>query len=298
MRNSEQTNDTALNRQQFMALAGGLKGFQYLISVLGQERAESVATLLFERETRETDRAGRYLLIPMGAKAELRTTVDNWLRAECAQAIEKQIYVTELLEAANAGRLRKSLTERTEDEASYTRLRGAPRGATPGREVVWAADWVGRSMHGEGRRLATDILTREVLTAPSGVALGRTPQLFDRVHAEIAPDAPRVSSPNADTAYPSSIGGRFLLELIFELTAGTRWPRPGDIAWIDAALFYLGAVTTVQGYPDGNKRIGRLAYAITLLKGGRPFVAPDFGLEADLIRLGAADHSRRGRGPI
>ena len=87
------------------------------------------------------------------------------------------------------------------------------------------------------------------------------------------------------TAYPSSIGGRFLLELIFQWTANAVWPAPGDDQWQDVALFYFGAVATVQGYTDGNKRAARMAYAVTLLKGKRPFTAPSPALEGELIRM-------------
>jgi hypothetical protein len=47
----------------------------------------------------------------------------------------------------------------------------------------------------------------------------------------------------------------------------------------------MGAVATVQGYPDGNKRAGRMAYAVTLLKGKHPFIAPNSALERALIRM-------------
>ncbi len=54
-------------------------------------------------------------------------------------------------------------------------------------------------------------------------------------------------------------------------------------------MFYLGAMATVQGYADGNKRAGRLGYAITFLKGGRRFVAPSPALESELVRMNRTD---------
>ncbi len=80
-------------------------------------------------------------------------------------------------------------------------------------------------------------------------------------------------------------GGRYLLETVFEWTAGALWPFAGDERWLDVALFYLGAVGTVQGYPDGNKRIARMAYALTLLRGKHRFIAPSGALEKKLIQI-------------
>jgi hypothetical protein len=271
------------NRQQFIRMVEHLRGFRKLIAILDADAALSVAMLLFEAQARETDPAGRYVQLPAGGEEEYASEINKHLWRECDQIRQKRTYMVDLLQAAQAGKLRARLEQMTEPEVNYATLYRGPQHAPQAREIAKAAGWVGRSMHGEGPRLAGELLTRHVLTEPAGAALGRTPELLDRIHAQIVPDAPKARSPNPATAYPSSIGGRYLLELIFELTAGTEWPGRGDEHWIDVALFYLGAVTTVQGYPDGNKRIGRLAYAITLLKGSRPFVAPSLPLEADLI---------------
>jgi hypothetical protein len=188
-----------------------------------------------------------------------------------------------------AGDLRSNLAEMAEPETNYLLVRKLPRVGTPEHEIAKAGDWVASTMRGDDREAVLECLTRHVLTQPSGQALGRTPaELLDKVHAELVTDAPKVRSPNSTTAYPSSIGGRFLLELIFQWTSRIIWPGPGEEIWQDVALFYFGAIATVQGYPDGNKRAARMAYAITLLKAKLPFVAPNLALQSALVRM---DHS-------
>ena len=280
---------TTCNRQQFLSMARSLSGFERLAADIGSANAGSIAELIFEAQVRETNPADRYILIAADQRPQYPARIDRLLQAECTQIGEKRAHAAALLKATKAGRLRGWLAEMTEPEASYTQTRDSARSATPEREIVKARDWIARSMHGDAKQTVLDVLTRHVLTAPAGAALGPTPRLLDQVHAEVVTDAPRVRSPNILTAYPSSIGGRFLLELIFQWTSSAVWPAPGDEQWLDVALFYLGAVATVQGYPDGNKRAARMGYAITLLKGKRRFVAPSPGLESELVRMRRID---------
>ena len=70
---------------------------------------------------------------------------------------------------------------------------------------------------------------------------------------------------------------------MFLQTAGVAWPAQGKDEWDDYAMFYLAGVVTVQGFVDGNKRVGKLAYAITLLRGGRPFRAPTISSRTKML---------------
>jgi hypothetical protein len=281
--------NTTCNRQQLLWMAQGLGGFENLSEEIGRVNAELIADLIFDKQVEQTNPDGRYILIPAGERPAYPARIDGFLQAECTQIRDKRAYVDKLLEAAMAGLLRGALAEMTEPETHYVLPRKHRRNAPPIRaaelEIMKAADWVARSLQDDGKNAVLESLTRHVLTAPAGVALGRTPQLLDQIHAEVVRDPPRVRSPNSTTTYPSSVGGRFLLELIFKWTSTATWPAPGDAQWQDAALFYMGAVATVQGYPDGNKRAGRMAYAVTLLKGKHPFIAPNPALERALIRM-------------
>jgi prophage maintenance system killer protein len=64
-------------------------------------------------------------------------------------------------------------------------------------------------------------------------------------------------------------------------------PQKGDERWIDIALFYLGAIITVQAFADGNKRVARTAFAIVMVNGGVEFVAPNVKFENDLAQMAA-----------
>ena len=276
------------NRQQFLWIVQGSSGFRNLSDDIGTIKAETVVDLIFDSQVRETNPNDRYILVS-DEQSAYSARIGKQLETESAQIREKRSYVTSLLKAMMAGQLRSDLTEMAEPESNYTVVRKLPRSGTPQREVAKASDWIASSMHGDGTDAVLECLTRHVLTHPSGPALGRTPEeLLDKAHAEFASDAPKVRSPNSATTYPSSIGGRFLLELIFNWTSKVIWPGPGEEIWQDVALFYLGAIATVQGYADGNKRAARMAYAITLLKAELPFVAPNLALQSALVRM---DHA-------
>jgi hypothetical protein len=87
--------------------------------------------------------------------------------------------------------------------------------------------------------------------------------------------------------YPSSIGGSFLLRWMMKMTGGGFLPKKGDERWVDLALFYLGAIITVQAFSDGNKRVARTAYALLMVNGGVEFRAPSVKFENDLAQMAA-----------
>ena len=77
-----------------------------------------------------------------------------------------------------------------------------------------------------------------------------------------------------------------LLDHIIGLTAGTNsWPAFGDAHWESIAMFYLTSIVHVQGFSDGNKRTGHLAYAIVLIKGTHGFKVPTTAKESELFRM-------------
>jgi hypothetical protein len=279
-----QPNNRTYNRQQFLWLIQGSRGFKHLVDDIGAAKADSVIDLIFDLQVRETNPDERYILASSDEET-YSNQIGKQLEAESSQIRQKRNYVTLLLKATMAGRLRSNLAEMAEPEANYTVVRKLPRIGTRQREIALATDWIASSFRTDGREAVRDCLTSHVLTNPSGIALGRPGELIDKVHAEVVADAPKVRSPNSATAYPSSIGGRFLLEQVFKWTSRIIWPGPGEEIWQDVALFYLGAIATVQGYADGNKRAARMAYAITLLKAELPFIAPNMSLQSALVQM-------------
>ena len=274
------------NRQQFTWLAQETEGYRRLAAEIGAEKAEALVDLMFDLQVRDKNPTERYVTLSPDQEAAFTAELDQTLGTECDQIREKIAYMTTLLKACMAGDLRGYLAEMAEPESYYTQVQKLPPEGKQSREIAKAADWIAAPMHGDGRDTVRELLTRHVAKEPSGIALGRTPSdLLDKIHHEIVPDAPRTRGPNPNTAYPSSIGGRYLLDYIFKWTSRIIWPGPGEEIWEDVALFYLGALITVQGYVDGNKRIARIAYALTLLKAELPFVAPNASLEAGLARM-------------
>lgn len=274
------------NRQQFLWLAQESDGFKALAATIGADRTAAIVDLIFDLEVRETNPTDRYVLVRAEDQPAYAAGIDKVLETECSQIRETKVYVTTLLKATMAGELRGTLAGMAEPETNYTVPRKLPPEGTRKREIAKASDWIACPMHGDGRDAVFECLTRHVVTQPCGQALGRAPaDLLDKVHAEIVPEAPKFRSPNSATVYPSSIGGRFLLEMVFNWTSKIIWPGPREEIWQDVALFYLGAVASVQGYPDGNKRAARLAYCLTLLKAGLPFIAPNMTLESGLVRM-------------
>ena len=274
------------NRQQFAWLAQETEGYRRLATETGAETATSLVDLIFDARVRDNDPSERYVLVCPDRKASYLSELDGILGTECDQIHEKMAYLTALLKACMAGDLRGNLAGMAEPESNYTVVRKLPPQGSRAREITKAADWIAAPMHGDGRDTVRESLNRHAVTEPKGIALGRTPaDVLDQVHREIVADAPRVRGPNPATAYPSSIGGRHLLENVFKWTSRIIWPGPGEEIWQDVALFYLGAVMTVQGYVDGNKRTARMAYALTLLKANMPFVAPNLALESGLARM-------------
>jgi len=274
------------NRQQFAKMAAGLSGYERLASEASKTTAENVASLLFLAQVKLTNPEGLYVTVPEDQADDYLDEMDVILHAECDQIAGTRAHVSSLIEEASAGQLHQRLEGMIEPEPTPDRKerRNPPPPGIAG-EIIKAANWISRSIHGNRKDLVLASLNRHVHQSAHEGPLGKSPKLLDQIYTEIVEGAPKYRGPNPENAYPSSGGGRYLLEEMFRWTAEALWPMTGDRAWQDVALFYLGAIGTVQGFPDGNKRVARMAYAITLLKGGLPFIAPNSRLEAELIRM-------------
>ncbi len=99
-----------------------------------------------------------------------------------------------------------------------------------------------------------------------------------------ANNAPAHRRHHINTGYCSTGGGRALqdgAEILSQVFAVQ--PNDGTAQWDDLACFLFGAHVRAQAYSDGNKRVSRALYAVSLLQGGRPFVAPRRSLEATIM---------------
>ena len=138
--------------------------------------------------------------------------------------------------------------------------------------------WVCNNWHQEDREGIAGVwgaLTQFAGAGGGVLALGTDASMIKTIHQMIMSQPYPVAFRNVNpiASYPSSMGGNVLMKKIFEGTAGVVFPPPGDDLWYDWALFYMAALVTVQGFVDANKRTGRMAYAVVLVKGGVPFAA-------------------------
>lgn len=274
--------DVEYTRQEFLQIIQRLPWYQRLKNEVGSAKAQLTANIVFDKQVQSSNMGGTKVKVRALQIPTYSSTIDMIFQFECNQIQGKKIYVASLLGQARNGSLYAKLQAATEAEANYTTITGTPADGTQLGDVRKAYDWVGRSWQGGGKQAILGALTHHVLIAPAGQALGLTPAILDDIYGRVVQNPPPFRAPNYMCSYPSSIGGRHLLERIFQLTSNIAWPAQGDRKWYDFALFYMAAVVTVQGYTDGNKRTGRMAYSVMLLKGGVPFIAPNVALENQL----------------
>lgn len=271
-----------LKVKEFQKSVPSLPWYNALKKMLPEPDADEILGMILDKQARKGDRFD----IGASTKGAFTAAIDQLLEMEAMKIQGRRAYVAGLLGRARAGDLRRDLAAKTMPEADYW----TPGVAQPWRdgsidlEVQKAYRWITRSWQGDGRHVVLSALTDYVLIRP-GIALGPDPSLLDDVYGRVVSNAPAIRAPNFMVNYPSHVGGRHLLEWVFRQGPVVAWPARGADAWEDYALFFLGAIVAVQGFTDGNKRMGRLAYAIVLLRGGRRFVAPTPAFENELFAM-------------
>ena len=130
---------------------------------------------------------------------------------------------------------------------------------------------------------------KENIKTDGSLPLGKDDHLvvamWHKLVAGAAPPPPDFRNTVTGSTYPSSIGGTYLLKQIFNLTSHNTYPAYGQIDWENRALFFFAAVMCVQAFPDANKRICRVIYALVMASAGIPFVAPKDAYGARLANM-------------
>lgn len=277
---SKKPSQAELTRNQFDTACKSMPWWRALANTIGIINATYVAGLVWEKT------AGTQPKL-VGIQADTQTLDENF-KHELRQIQGRKLYVGELLGQAKQGLLRTRLAAATETEANYYTAPVNPsRAYTPAQlELGKAWKWLTKSWQGGGANKVMYELNKYVNQNQGIPGLGVNEHIIlDNVYKEIVTGAPAVRGPNFMLNYPSSVGGKYLLKWIFQITSNIAWPANGDPKWEDWALFYSGAIVSVQGFTDGNKRMGRFAYAVLMLKGGRPFKAPTVALENNLHNM-------------
>lgn len=271
-------------RDEFFEVAKGCPDYTVLKNSWGNAYAQAVGLSLFD--------VCQNYLTQQGQPVITRTTAQNalfpgyintFLSVETRNMRRKKTYVDRLQRIASDGLLRPRLERRTMAEADY----GATAAMT---DMEKAFRWVCNNWHQEDREGIAGVWGALTQFAGGGggvPALGPDDRMIKTIHQMIVsqpyPVPFRNVNPNA--SYPSSMGGNVLLKRIFADTAAAAFPPAGNDLWYDWALFYMAAVVTVQGFVDANKRTGRMAYAVVLVKGGVPFLAPNIELQNTLFKM-------------
>ncbi|MEF7614139.1 hypothetical protein V4F39_09490 [Aquincola sp. MAHUQ-54] len=244
------------------------------------------------------------------AKEFLETVYDKWtqnfkidqlkesdaalfMKTERENYTARKLYVDSLVPQSANGALGTLLNANLRPTADY--YKNPLRGGLAGRELAidQAANWICGG-YTAGIPAMRELLTKNIpATAghagPMGMALGRTSQPLRKLYKRIMPNAaPYRINLMGGAKYPSTVGGSLLLDYILDLTSGcadTSWPAFGNAKWESIAMFYLTSIVHVQGFTDGNKRTGHLAYAIVLIKGTHQFKAPTSAKENELFRM-------------
>lgn len=123
-------------------------------------------------------------------------------------------------------------------------------------------------------------------------ALGLTDKHLCDIHSVLATDRAaqqpliHCMPSHEKLTYTSSVGGSVLRKYAFQMVAGKAdWPRFGDARWEIYALFFVAAIVIAQGFSDGNKRAGHMAYSIILIKNTHQFNAPTVDREKELFDM-------------
>ena len=105
-----------------------------------------------------------------------------------------------------------------------------------------------------------------------------------KIWTDLVKDAPAYRI-TMGTKYPSDVAGMSLLRKEMATLGGQRMPVQGNRRWEDLALHLFGVIMSLQAFPDGNKRLGRAAYAILMAGSGLDFKAPNRKLGGELAAM-------------
>ena len=172
--------------------------------------------------------------------------------------------------------------QRQEAEASY--YRATPE-APENVDHEKARAWLTRGLDGDAA--AFERVFDKYATGSGGLFLGADDQILTAIWQQLVQKAPPHRLPSLDTAYPSSFAGRTVLNQLLKTNSKVALPPVGrnPLVWQGYALYWFATIMSLQPFPDGNKRIARVVYAILLARAGIPFIAPSDAYGAELAAM-------------
>ena len=268
--------------QAFNEMLEARPHYKKLVQTFGERNTLYVTGMIFN----QYKGTGDVMEVEKSRVASHGDQLDAILRFEYERINARKFEISRLLALAKQGRLSWKLQRNKLPRRQY--FAPQPHLAGFSESLEQAFKWITHSWTGSavaGEKIRTALL--DYGTPPAnGCPLGMDYRIIKDVHSRITSNAPAYRPPSIQPVkYPSSVGGMYLLQHIFQMTSNIRWPEQGDEKWVDFALFFLGAIVTVQGFSDGNKRAGRTAYGIIMTKSGVDFAAPSVAFENELYNM-------------
>lgn len=206
---------------------------------------------------------------------------------------KRAVYINGLKGKAGAGLLLNSLRGATEPEGNYYQA-AVPSVPKPGAPPVPAKTpdmitqskglaWLKHGVQGDASAFNRMILRNSKFDG--SFPLGADASNLLTAWQALVPLAPAYRGWNAVATmqkYPTNIGGMKVLNDVLSDMSITPMPPRGDDQWYGLALYMLGSIITTQAFTDGNKRMARYAYVLTLISGGVDMVVPNGVLGATL----------------
>lgn len=297
--------DQRLTRQAFDQLVRGIPEYSLLESKVGAEVGAKFRGMYWEEVVRGcvVDRGQRYLrnfpptsdnppfaleVKVMGRYLPRFKETLGLLFAQEKKLIEvRESQLDSVRKQAESGALRSKLDRPVEAEPKSAQWEEVGHG-----RYVKAGTSTSRDealkfacLDGKNQGAYNDLLDTYV-TKDGTLPLGKDDAIIKQIWGKIVRNAPLYRMTSISGApYPSSVGGDWLLKnRILGSTTGSL-PR-GDAKWADWAMYYFGAIMNAQPFPDGNKRVARIVYALMMLSGGIKFQAPSAKVGAELAKMG------------
>ncbi len=225
-------------------------------------------------------------------KPSVSPVIPALMKGEKTAVLMRRGFYQGYMQDAKSGRLGADLNSHLEPTANYYRT---PKGTgLKGRDLAidQAANWICGTyvagLPGTRALLEEYIPDNQSMRGKFGACLGPTPAQLWKVHARLVPGLPSQTrlSTKFIPKYPSTVGAGFLFDELFMMVRGQQvWPPFGDAHWESIATFYLASIGAIQVFPDGNKRMGRFAYSVLLIKGTHSFKAPTDAYALSLFRM-------------
>lgn len=277
-------------RRKVQAHSKTKAGFDELERLYGRPRAKEFVELIYTKANEQNNKS--ILEIPKDLKPSSFDVISLLLKGEKDAVLQRRGFYQGYMTDTKNGNLGTQLNSHLRAIGDFYHN---PRAlGLTGRELAidQATNWIcGDYVAGfpVTRALLEEYIpTTAGMPGKMGYCLGTTADHLWKVHKRLVTGLPSQTrlATKFINKYPSTVGAGFLFDELFTIGAGQQiWPPFGDAHWESIATFFLASIGTIQVFPDGNKRMGRFAYSVVLIKGTHTFKAPTDAFALSLFRM-------------